>query len=725
LSCFKLKVVFAGVEIPKVEINVKPHVDISGIRVEGLKDAIVTVNCEKEVHVFTCDGDNTRITIRSPSGRVVEALIEPTATGFRVRFTPSEIGDYTIEVTYEDIPIDESPFTLHSVPPLNEKVTPNGVVAEAEYVVSASEPPQAQLVKVTGPGLGTVLAARSTHVLIDATRAGFGNIDLYVDGPAKTPINCIDNHDGTCSMFYEPLVPGVYYLRVMFDDCHVPGSPFKILAQPPVSERLRRNGGSRRSSGHKGKGWIGKENVLLGHRKEIRVSTSGAVPSTTGLEAITEDPDGRRYLLKFTPESDDVFVGGWTAQKLGETKFSVFYDGIMVAEGKTIVREGQDASKCRAVGEGLERAIVGERTKFRIDTQGAGEGSIAMAIKGPSESKTTVTDHSNGSCTVEYVLLTPGLYEINIVYGEKKEPIPGSPFTTVADFRHDPSKVSVEGFEGKARIGVPTSFVVDATRTAALPIDVRLPVGQQQPIVEEFEPRRYRVTFTATGKPDDVVPVELLYGGEPVPASPLKVTLTSALEPDRVKLRDRSGAPFPSESRASLPATFIIDVSEAGRPDKLSAEVMGPDGRPRKSTIIATGDPNMYEVSFTPDIVGTYEMLVFFNGTLISRTPYRIHCVPVGDANKCILRDLREERLWGVGETRRFAVDVSNAGTGALSVIPNGSRDVEWSIEKGEGGIQYVILKPLTAGPHAVFLLYGGREIPNGVISFEVRSLYE
>uniref|UniRef100_A0A915C7H0 Calponin-homology (CH) domain-containing protein n=1 Tax=Parascaris univalens TaxID=6257 RepID=A0A915C7H0_PARUN len=256
-GAYQLKVVFAGVEIPRVEINVKPHVDISGIRVEGLENAIVTVNCEKEVHVFTCDGENTRITIRSPSGCVVEALIEPTPSGFRVRFTPSEVGNYTIEVTYEDIAIDDSPFTVHSVPPLNETATPNGIVAEAEYVVSAAGPAQAELVTVTGPGLGTVLAARSTHVLIDAKRAGFGNIDLFVDGPAKTPINCIDNHDGTCSMFYEPLVPGVYYLRVMFDDCHVPGSPFKILAQPPASERLRRSGGSHRSSSHKGKRTLG------------------------------------------------------------------------------------------------------------------------------------------------------------------------------------------------------------------------------------------------------------------------------------------------------------------------------------------------------------------------------------------------------------------------------------------------------------------------------------
>lgn len=40
VSFFKLKVVFAGVEIPRVEINVKPHVDISGIRVEGLENGL-------------------------------------------------------------------------------------------------------------------------------------------------------------------------------------------------------------------------------------------------------------------------------------------------------------------------------------------------------------------------------------------------------------------------------------------------------------------------------------------------------------------------------------------------------------------------------------------------------------------------------------------------------------------------------------------------------------
>ncbi|KAK5965177.1 hypothetical protein GCK32_021585 [Trichostrongylus colubriformis] len=186
---------------------------------------IVTVNCEQEVHVFTPDGDNTRIVIISPSGSVIEATIESTETGLRVWFTPSEIGDYSISVTYRDLPAT-APYLLHSVP--------DGSKAEAEYVVSRSGPPRADLVTITGPGLGPVIVKRSTHVSIDTSYAGFGDIDLFVDGPTRTPIHCVDNHDGTITMYYVPQTPGVYFLRVMFDSNHIAGSPFQVLAVPAI-----------------------------------------------------------------------------------------------------------------------------------------------------------------------------------------------------------------------------------------------------------------------------------------------------------------------------------------------------------------------------------------------------------------------------------------------------------------------------------------------------------
>ena len=183
----------------------------------------MTVNYEKELHVFTSDGANTRILITSPSGRAVEAIIESTIDGFHVRFTPSEVGDYTINVSYADLPIESSPFMLHSLPDYGP-----GNLAEAEYVVSGSGPPRADLVSVRGPGLGPVIAQRSTHVIIDTTNAGFGDIDLFVDGPTRTPLHCVDNQDGTLTMYYVPRTAGLYYLRVMFDNQQVAGSPFQV-----------------------------------------------------------------------------------------------------------------------------------------------------------------------------------------------------------------------------------------------------------------------------------------------------------------------------------------------------------------------------------------------------------------------------------------------------------------------------------------------------------------
>lgn len=72
-------------------------------------------------------------------------------------------------------------------------------------------------------------ATLDAQVYIDASLAGLGDIDLYVDGPTRTPIHCVDNHNGTCVMNYVPRVAGMYWLRVLFDGRHVTGSPFQVI----------------------------------------------------------------------------------------------------------------------------------------------------------------------------------------------------------------------------------------------------------------------------------------------------------------------------------------------------------------------------------------------------------------------------------------------------------------------------------------------------------------
>ena len=60
--------------------------------------------------------------------------------------------------------------------------------------------------------------------------------------------------------------------------------------------------------------------------------------------------------------------------------------------------------------------------------KGAGDGGLSLEIQGPAEAKTAVHDHGDGSCTVEYVPPEPGVYQLGIMYGAKKEHIPGKRF---------------------------------------------------------------------------------------------------------------------------------------------------------------------------------------------------------------------------------------------------------------------------------------------------------
>lgn len=86
--------------------------------------------------------------------------------------------------------------------------------------------------------------------------------------------------------------------------------------------------------------------------------------------------------------------------------------------------------------------------------------------------------------------------------------------------------------------------------------------------------------------------------------------------------------------------------------------------------------------------------------------------------------DMPKEDCWGEGESKRFAIDVGGAGSGAVSVLSSPEGEVKTDIQKVEDCLYYVTLTPLTVGMHRVVLLYGGREIPGGVVWFEVLSYF-
>jgi filamin len=64
---------------------------------------------------------------------------------------------------------------------------------------------------------------------------------------------------------------------------------------------------------------------------------------------------------------------------------------------------GCDPRRVRAFGPGLEGATTDEAATFTIETKGAGQGSLGLAIEGPSEAKMICKDNQDGACQMEYL----------------------------------------------------------------------------------------------------------------------------------------------------------------------------------------------------------------------------------------------------------------------------------------------------------------------------------
>ena len=77
---------------------------------------------------------------------------------------------------------------------------------------------------------------------------------------------------------------------------------------------------------------------------------------------------------------------------------------------------------------GLSDGVAGKPCSFLINTRDAGYGGLGLSIEGPSKAEIKCTDNEDGTCSVEYLPLEPGKYNINVKFAD--EDVPGSPFTS-------------------------------------------------------------------------------------------------------------------------------------------------------------------------------------------------------------------------------------------------------------------------------------------------------
>ncbi|XP_063981261.1 filamin-A isoform X2 [Diachasmimorpha longicaudata] len=699
---YKVDLTYGGLKVPKcpIKVNVQPHVDVSKIKVDGLEPT-APVNSLQQFRVITEETGNRtaeiQVGITAPSGNRVMAHLIPTHDGYLVNFTPMELGEYLLGISFGGEPITPHPYRLNCV--------------------HGSDPSK---VRATGPGLHRGLVGRRAEFVIDTRGAGQGGLGVTVEGPCEAAINCRDNGDGTCSVAYLPTEPGDYGINITFNDRHIPGSPFQAIIAPDADlSKIK-------VIGH----GIQPHGIAVNIPTEFTVDTR-AVPKTKGddgkVSCSITNPSGGKTEKTITPQNDGTYRVSYTPFEEGPHTIDILYDNVPVPGSPFSVNVKRicDPTKCKAYGPGLKKGIVDKVNKFTVETSDAGNGGLGLAIEGPSEARMTCKDNYDGSCSVEYVPTEPGDYDVAIKFGEKH--IPGSPFRVpvenAVESRNDVIAYGPGLEPEKVREGVPAQFMVDTSKCPGEQLNVKLKTdkGQmQKPKIESRGNGLYEVTYMPPAAGANIQ-VDVLYGNKSIPDSPYSFHVQPGCDPNKVVL---SGPGVASVCTASFPTDFVVDTSKAGYGD-LEVQVLGPDQAPRKVTVQNIGD-GKYKATYLPDDCGRYKVNVKYGGKEVPNSPVNVQSVSTGKADQCKIKEGIQQTL-APGEEYSINVDTQNAGRGAVTCrirSTSGSEVVDIDIEdKGDGNVD-VYYKVEDAGDYTLSIKFGGQPVPNGFYTFTASEEY-
>ncbi|XP_071960406.1 filamin-C-like isoform X4 [Antedon mediterranea] len=560
-----------------------------------------------------CGRAELEIMIFDQLGNKVEPIVRDNKNGtWTVSYTPTNPLKHTVSVTWGKVSIPKSPFRI---------------------TIGAG----AGGVKLYGPGLesGNVKSKEPTEFTVDCEEAGKGPIQVKctsakgVNANTETPIKCdvIDNKDGTYTVHYTPQKPGNYIVEVKFKGKEIPLSPISVLVVPTVDVSKITIDGL-------------QEQVFVGCPTEFTVNAKPVGPQANQLKDLIDctlqSPSGTPIKPVITDNKDGTYKAEYTPVEEGPHKLDVKVAGKPVGKSPYNIgsKKGCDPSKVKAYGPGLETGLTDKPATFTIETKGAGQGGLGIAIEGPCEAEMKCVDNNDGSCTVEYMPTKPGEYDVHVTFADA--PIPGSPFKPVIKDVVDPSKVVVSGpgvSPTGVRANIPAPFHVDTTKAGQAPLECTI-LPERAPKENAQVCDNQDGTFDCSYVPKNEgckCAVEVKYAGKHVPGSPFNTKVLPQFDASKVKV---GGAGVqPTGVLASFPVEFVIDTSDAGEAP-LAISIVDPNGKPVKPTIVDNGD-GTYSVSYTPKDIGPYTILITFGGNKVPGAPFNVAVSPTGDASKC------------------------------------------------------------------------------------------
>ena len=508
-------------------------------------------------------------------------------------FTPTEVGKYSLDVSFGNKPLSEKPLEVTAINPSR--------------------------ISVYGPGV-TGRGARvneSAPVYVDLSESGAAPMNVTLETPNKEvlPLELVPNNtnESLYETSYVPSSIGYHQLSVDFAGKPIEGSPFKVpIADPSLITYSEFDMPLYAVPGESVKLDFMTENAGPGElTAQFQPIDSKEKPSNASVKALPDKPG--HYEVAFPVSDRETYRG------------TVCYNDVPVCSPITI--SGTKPTECDVEGPGVRRKVaVGRRTHFTVKPKDkVPKEPLSVVITSPDYSPVPVTINDKVTpYEVQYTPSVTGEHHIDIGFGQS--PVSKSPYKTkavdVSSLRLSMDTPSTKSYKP----GDTVEFVADVSTAidGAYNIDVQGP-GECTVTSEDTNGKR---TFSFTPSKPGVYSVIPTYDELPVSEDPLWI-LVADMDSIGVSGSGVTGVGVGPGQRAVID----VDLSKISGADldDLNGFLQTPSGgddplifRPNEL------NPGVYTTDYVPKQPGEYTVDLNIHDIPIADSPYTVPIVAEG-----------------------------------------------------------------------------------------------
>ncbi|XP_068231445.1 filamin-A isoform X3 [Palaemon carinicauda] len=548
--------------------------------------------------------------------------------------------------------------------------------------------PQPQIdasrVSVSGPGVRLVSVSSQAEFTVSMPPPlRQEEVNVRITGPGKrlVPVETQGTSEGDVMAAFTPLQVGEYIVDVRVGDSRVPGSPFRCYVYNAQEIQV---------------GAI--PNGIVGRPVEFEIDGSSA--GSGNLEILVNGGHVTSYVRNLGQQR---FLASFVPHSAIRHTVEMRFNGEKVpgSPWSVEVMEGSGA-RVAVLGDTIKHFPAGQLSAFDISAASVSKEDIQVHIVSPAKRPVSyqLTESGEDVYRVAFITTEVGSYIVDVAVSGQK--VQGSPFIAKA---YDAGLIRVSDVPNGV-VGQPCQFRVDASQAGEGQLEISINDGEVPNHVQVLGGGRCLVSFT----PDTAKlhTIDIKFNGETVRGCPFvcKVADTS-----RVSLTLRHLELIP----VGQAAAFNIAVDGGG-----SAELTVTVRTPSHTTLPVRVSGSVragFTAEFTPVEVGAHTIIVNYNDSAVSGTPFTCK---VYDASKVGVSHLPRG---AIGKSLQFVVDASEGGEGNLEIsISAAGRNIPTQVHPHGSARFAVSFVPLEAIDHIINISFNKEPVQGSPFVAKVQA---